>query len=484
MASSATTAGKTSDTPTKPKEKHSNKSGPTKKGVKSSSSEDKLDALLHNVTEMQGSLTQLASDFYGDEPSQPSSRAFRRGHMFQGATQSGHHGYDNYANWSKNYHDYDDDLYDDGQYSHDYPYQEDDYEDDDEYIEQDDYYDERDVPDYDFGPQPLRHVVTSTPIGKPCPSPPKRPRLAPSDPTQENNASGGAANPNGEVGQEHSVNKEMDAIAAEYEGTKPRVLEDATTDPMPQQLASTLETWMWKRYNTDEIKKTQEKARRCKNADALIPLRIEEEIFHALSQRGRAVDARYHFIQNALMKGCQPIANVWQKIITGITHLQRHRQDDNPFLVITPDFSLDINQIKAELDLGLRLLGMANSQLALRRRLTMKRYLAPGFKRLCDEHNDINQWMFGGNIKATIDDVSKINRMVLDASQSYQYQYRGRGRGFLGGRPRGSRGGYFRAGRRGPGRGGFRGRGGRGFSSPQNHQGGRGRSQKAPQHNN
>ena len=140
------------------------------------------------------------------------------------------------------------------------------------------------------------------------------------------------------------------------------------------------------------------------------------------------MDARYRFIQNALGKGCEPLAIVWSKIITAITHLQRYRQDDNPYLMVTPNYSLDLQQLKSEMDLGLRLLGMANSQLALRRRFTLKRYLSPGFKRLCDEHNPISQWMFGGNIKATIEDTAKINKMIAEATP-----HRGRGRGgFLG----------------------------------------------------
>ena len=199
----------------------------------------------------------------------------------------------------------------------------------------------------------------------------------------------------------------MEALVAEYEDTKPCVLEDATTDPMNPQLAATLETWLWCRYNSDEIKKTQEKAHRPGNANALIPLKIDEEVFHALNPECRTVDTCYRFIQNAMIKGCQPIANV---IITAITHLHHYRGTDNPFLQITPEHSIDIMQIKAELDLGLRLLGMANCQLGLRRRLTMRPHLAPRFHHLCAEHHQINQWMFGGNIKATIDDVCQGQR--------------------------------------------------------------------------
>ena len=111
------------------------------------------------------------------------------------------------------------------------------------------------------------------------------------------------------------------------------------------------------------------------------------------------------------------------------------------------------------LDLALRLLGMANSQLAIHRRSKLKQHLAPGFHRLCEDHIPFNQWMFGGNIKVTIDDTLKINRMVDNANKTlgsgskFQYgkkpclerrdgQYQNHRRGFFrGGRK------FFRRGR-------------------------------------
>ena len=147
--------------------------------------------------------------------------------------------------------------------------------------------------------------------------------------------------------------------------------------------------------------------------------------------------------------------------------------------MVTPELSLDLQQIKSELDLGIRLLGTANSQLGLHRRLTLKRYLSPGFKRLCDEHHPLTQYMFGGNIKATIDDTTKINRMVAESQGSRGKPFLGRGRGR-------SRGGFSRGGGHFVRRGGYRGfRGGRGransFPQNQNQAPGRGRSQRGAQ---
>ena len=75
--------------------------------------------------------------------------------------------------------------------------------------------------------------------------------------------------------------------------------------------------------------------------------------------KGKTLDAKYRFIQNAVVKACRPIA--WPKIIQALTVLQRYRGDKNQFLTVTPKLSLDLQQIKAEVDLGLQLLGMANS---------------------------------------------------------------------------------------------------------------------------
>ena len=58
------------------------------------------------------------------------------------------------------------------------------------------------------------------------------------------------------------VDEEMAEIIADYEDTKPKHLEDITTDPISQPLADTLKIWWWKKYNSEEIKKLQEKVRR------------------------------------------------------------------------------------------------------------------------------------------------------------------------------------------------------------------------------
>ena len=180
------------------------------------STDKKLDSLMHSMSEIQGNLSQLASDFYETDPgpSQGPPRGFRCSMNFE--NDPNYHGYDNYSgNWRHNFNNYDDDdWYAGSAYSHDYSYDkygdydEDDWDEEEEETMDDDKYQES--------------FTTSTP------NPRKWPRMGDHD--EEESAERGAA---------PSHDKEMDNIAAEYETTKPHVLQDATTDPMPQQLATT-----------------------------------------------------------------------------------------------------------------------------------------------------------------------------------------------------------------------------------------------------
>ena len=218
------------------------------------------------------------------------------------------------------------------------------------------------------------------------------------------------------------VDKELEAIVCNYEITK-NFLEDTVMDPLPEKLCSILSYWMWQKYSPDEIKNLQDKARCPQNAEALIPLKIEEELFMAIAQKGKTSDTPWKFVQNAMVKGMQLLAIIWSKVILALTALQCHRQSTNTVLYVSPDFTLDLQQMKAELDLGLRLLGCANSQLGRRCRLNLKHHLAEGFKCLSNPTHPMNQFMFGGNIRASIEHTLKVTKMVKDAESNFYQGY-------------------------------------------------------------
>ena len=219
---------KTEDkTPNKSESKTDKKDKNKIKSSTKSQDSEKLDSLLSSMSEMKGNLSQLASDFYGtDEISHVQPKR-----TLKFPCLSSNHGYDDQAgDWRQNYHDYEDDMYDDHEdmYSHDYNYDQfndgfEPYEDDWDYDDEN-YYEEETATEGD-----IETVTpsTSTPKDRKCI------RL-----DNEHDEETETPLP--------VVDKEIDAIAAEYELTKPRVLKDSTTDPMPQPLADTLETWFWK----------------------------------------------------------------------------------------------------------------------------------------------------------------------------------------------------------------------------------------------
>ena len=152
--------------------------------------------------------------------------------------------------------------------------------------------------------------------------------------------------------------------------------------------------------------------------------------------------------------------------------------------MVTPDLSIDLNPMKAKMDLGLHQLGIANSQLGTKKHLNLKRYVTSRFKCLCDDHNELNQFMFRGNVCAMTEHTMKINNIVTQSDRSSYQQGK---QPFLG-RGRGSHSGFYRGGSRykpgggGRGQGGFHQRGSRGGgNSSQGQNQGSGHSQRGCQ---
>ena len=243
--------------------------------------------------------------------------------------------------------------------------------------------------------------------------------------------------------------------------------------PLPDALCKILETWFWGHYSATEIKNEQAKCKRPSNATAVIPCQINKELYHSIAQTGKFLDRPFRYIQNALGKGAQPLASVWYKIIQCETAVKKQNPDKLAVLSIGPGLDLDFAEIRQLLDLSLRLLGMASAELAIQRRSDLQCFIVPAFQKLCKGHVSFTRWMFGENVKAQIEDTTKINRMVESANKTLDPSnaFRSLRKSFLakklgerGNRERGTSRGRLR-GSRGGGRG--RGRSFNQYSSPQ-----------------
>ena len=223
---------------------------------------------------MESSLTQLADDYYGtleeDTPPQPIRHncAFYEDsyHNYPpGSSCRGDHdqmGYDMATgDWRCNYDDYEDDEWYDDDYDDKYLKENHELDEEDKYGYQG--YGNRCYDDAEFGTRP----PWVTPMHKDpnkCPHSllPKDSNKRPKPTHTLGKLKEDEQNTADPVPEEDELahEEQLDELYVEYESTKPQVLKDVTTDLIPHQLASTLETWMWKHYTSDEINQVHEKA--------------------------------------------------------------------------------------------------------------------------------------------------------------------------------------------------------------------------------
>ena len=205
------------------------------------------------------------------------------------------------------------------------------------------------------------------------------------------------------------VDEQMEELMKNYETSKPKYLEDPTTDEIPTPLAHLLETWFWSVYSKEEVKAELQKTLRPSNANALIPTKINEAVFWSLSPAAHQKDMNIRFIQNAFMKASQPFASVWATIISLENHLKAKGSD---LQFVCDDLTIDFLQLRRNLDQGLWLLGIANSQMVIHRKEILAQFLHKDFKNLSKRHVPFDQWMFSSNLKGLLEDTIRVNRMV------------------------------------------------------------------------
>ena len=80
------------------------------------------------------------------------------------------------------------------------------------------------------------------------------------------------------------------------------------------------------------------------DAQALIPLKIEEDLYHAIAPLGKALDTPFRYVQNALGKGLQPLATVWYKVIKCQPTLQKINPDENTTIDIALGLHFDLKK--------------------------------------------------------------------------------------------------------------------------------------------
>ena len=210
--------------------------------------------------------------------------------------------------------------------------------------------------------------------------------------------------------QKAATDQQMLELMQEYESSKLKYLEDPVTVSIQDPLANLLETWFWNIYSKDEAKTELAKPLRPGNALALIPTRINKAVFRSLNPQTLTKYLPSRFIHNDFMKASHPLAIVWSTLIT----LENHLKATNMSLQVqcNPGLTVDFVALQKQMDQGLRLLGIANSQMVVHCKETLSHFLNKDFKKLCKPHVPFDQWMFSSNLKTLLEDTIHVNCMV------------------------------------------------------------------------
>ena len=124
-----------------------------------------------------------------------------------------------------------------------------------------------------------------------------------------------------------------------------------------------MEKWFHGYVAPSEIKRLQEKAERPSNANSLKPVKINAELYYAIASEGVQQDKPLSYIGQAITKGCQPLASLWNTLIDmDIKCKDSKKMDKDTVLEVIPGLELNLTKLDDQVALALMILGNANVQ--------------------------------------------------------------------------------------------------------------------------
>ena len=195
-----------------------------------------------------------------------------------------------------------------------------------------------------------------------------------------------------------------------------------------ENLAKVVDKLLRTRLAEEKLKEKQNLYSRPKNCEAMVPTRVNSEIWQQLQPHTRSQDIRMQKVQNCLLKGLMPLTQL-----------------TNTLLQLPGSVPTESREsiVKQALD-SLTLIAQANAELNQRRREMIKPDLNQQFQQLCNDQVPITSWLFGDELAKTCQDITNTNRVSQKVSgpgshrphrqQKYRrhYRYSKTSRGSLG----------------------------------------------------
>ena len=191
--------------------------------------------------------------------------------------------------------------------------------------------------------------------------------------------------------------------------------DDVVCDAIPEAIAQKLEEYFWGINTGKDIAAAQKECKRPANVAALKPLQINEEVKRSMTSADNSKDNTMKFICKAMVKGAQPLASIWATLTEMEYHIQEDTglDDSEDKKIACPEgFSVNVSDLLRQLELALKVLGMAHVQGCQKRRLDLRDKINNSGKELADANQKLGPELFGENLKEHYRQIQENNRLT------------------------------------------------------------------------
>ena len=199
-----------------------------------------------------------------------------------------------------------------------------------------------------------------------------------------------------------------------------------TLPPIDDKLAVVVTKWLRVRPAKDKIKEFFKQCMLPSNVDGLKPVKINAIIYEKLKGDFKQNDQKLRGLNSFVTRGLGPLLNVWNQILkweTAITNQQNRKVSASMGVLHTGELSLDLTDVRRQMDRAIRLLACCNSVLLDRHRQQLWPFFDNKFHYLLRESNPITSELLGDNIDQKVSESVKIS----EAAQKLQFN-RSRGK--------------------------------------------------------
>ena len=230
-----------------------------------------------------------------------------------------------------------------------------------------------------------------------------------------------AENENEVILANRQCNESVDALLTrEYGPEPPR----ETLPPVSAKLVEVINRWMRCPPKREDIKAMFQHALLPENVDSLLPVKINEILYHRLPFRAKLNDQKLRGINTYFSQGVAPLLCAMDSLVKMETKLSNIQ--DPPQLTIQNQIvrvdgeQLDIKQLRLWLGQALKIFSTGNSVVLLKRKVNLRGFLDSKFHHLLKPTNPVTQELLGPDLEQKILDgtrASEVGKKIASFSR-------------------------------------------------------------------